>query len=167
MTDKRFFTAQVRASTAIVESVSATPELLSAPAGWLFIPLETYDESLHGKLWNGSAFVDAPKTPNNQNNPYFGKAPLIPKDFWGLVLQVFIAGQGSNAGGLDRLSRLMDSKRAQPVIKIIDSVSTIDPDDKAGAFLRMTSLLTSTDHEGDGQRLMTSQELAAIMAAWE
>lgn len=105
-------------------------------------------------------------TPNNPDNPYFGKVPLIPKMFWGLVLQVFIVMRGSNEAGLDRMARLLDSKRAVPVIKIVDSVSTIDPDDKDGAFLEMVALLTTTKHEGDGELLMTEQEVAGIMAAW-
>ena len=107
-----------------------------------------------------------PAEPNNANNPYFGKTSLIPKAFWGLTLKVLITLTGSNEAGLDRMARLLTSRRAAPIIKIVDSVATIDPDDKDGAFLEMAALLTSTKHEGDGGLLMTAQELAGIMAVW-
>lgn len=105
--------------------------------------------------------------PNTPNNPYFGKIPKIPKDFWGLVLGVFIGGAGTNAGGLDRLGRLQSSIRAMPIVKIIDSVSLVDPDDRNGDFLRLLTILTTTAHETDGRFLLEPLEAGAIMQAWK
>jgi len=115
--------------------------------------------------------VDHPETeqlPNNPNNPHFGKKPKTPKDFWGLVLQVYVArANGDNAQALDRIDRLMSSRRAAPIVKIIDSVDLIDPDDRNGDFLRCFSILTTTDHEDlTSGKLMTSQEATSIMTAW-
>ena len=105
--------------------------------------------------------------PNNSGNPYFGKKPLPVDEFWGLVLTVYIAVQGSNAAGLDRHSRLITSKRAQPILELVRKVDLVDPDDKNGAFLKMLGILTTTDHEdGASGKLMTAQEVAGIMAAW-
>lgn len=105
-------------------------------------------------------------TPNNPGNPYFGKTPKSPEHFWALILGVYIALGGSNEAGMDRQGRLLSSKRAQGIIKIVEAVSFIDPDDKDGDFLKMAALLTTTKHE-DGQLLIEVAEFDAIMAAWK
>lgn len=145
-----------------VENVVAQPDDYTPKAGEVDVTSLPVGP---GASYDGSNFGDP--LPNNPGNPYFGKPPKIPKDFWGLVLQVYIQLGGSNEAGLDRQSRLLTSRRAQPIIKIADSVDTIDPDDKAGAFLQMVALLTGTNHETDSQKLMEAAELAAIMGAWK
>jgi hypothetical protein len=109
--------------------------------------------------------------PNTPDNPYFGKKPKLTKDFWAHMTAVYIAlASGADASekqknGMNRLGRILTSQIAAPIIKIADGVTWVDPDDKAGDFLRMVDLLTTTDHE-DGEVLMTDDELTAAMAAW-
>lgn len=107
-----------------------------------------------------------PPQPNTPNNPWFGKKPLPVDRFWGVVLTAYIASTGGNAAGLDRFARLEESRRARAIIKIIEANELIDPDDKDGDFLQFLGLLKTTDHETDGEKLMSSTDEAAIFAAW-
>ncbi len=100
-------------------------------------------------------------------HPYKDYVELRADQFWGLVTRVYMALQGSAGAGLDRVSRLLMSKRTQPIIKLIDSLSIINADDKEGNFLEMYGILTTTNHETDGHLLMEIAEASAIMTTWK
>lgn len=94
--------------------------------------------------------------PNTPNNPYFGKRPLATKDFYALVGRTLSA---------DRFTRLLGDKNFAWVLKVLDHVDTVDPDDKAGQFLQIIAYLTNTSGQ-DGKPLMETAERDAIMGAW-
>lgn len=94
--------------------------------------------------------------PNNLGNPYFGKQPLETKDFYGLV------GQALSAA---RFKRLLTDSHFLWVGKVLDHVDHVDPDDKAGQFLKIIAFLQATDGD-DAAKLITAQEVAGIMGAW-
>lgn len=141
--------------------------------------IQVADDAQDGDVkQNDGSFKPAPipdppqPQPHNPGNPYFGKIPMIPKLFWSLVLQTYIAiavgddAPTKQANGLDRQGRLLMSKRAQGIIKVADAVDVIDTDDRDGDFLKMATLLTTTLHE-DGQLIIEVAEFGAIMQGWK
>lgn len=122
------------------------------------------DGTVHGAKDNGDGTftnpppsIDPAALPNNPGNPYFGKQHLAAKDFWALV------GQSLPA---DRFKRLLNDSHFLWVNKVIDNISVIDTDDKAGQFLQIVSYLVSTNGD-DGMPLMQKAERDAIMAGWK
>lgn len=127
------------------------------------------DWTLHGATsdghggWINPVQLDTSPKPNTPNNPYFGKTPLMVKDFYALVGQV-LPGQ--------RYKRLTTDANFLWVKDLIDNLDWVDPDDQKGQFLKIVGVpanggyLTNTNGE-DGQPLMTTQERAAIMGGWK
>ena len=96
------------------------------------------------------------KTPNTKDNVWFGRAPQTVVKFWGLFFKVcIIIAQGDRAKAAERVARLINSIRAAVVVKIIESNDTINPDDLNGDFLSFVDFLTTTNHETDGQPLLS------------
>ena len=96
------------------------------------------------------------KTPNTKDNVWFGRAPQTVVKFWGLFFKVcIIIAQGDKVKAAERVARLINSIRTTVVVKIIESNDTINPDDLNGDFLSFIDFLTVTDHETDGQPLLS------------
>lgn len=93
--------------------------------------------------------------PNNANNPYFGKTPLETKNFFALAGQVL----GAN------YPRLRNDPAFLWVYDVLTKVDIVDVDDKGGQFLAIVHYLTNTN-ASDSQPLMSTADLASIMAAW-
>lgn len=121
------------------------------------------DGTLHGAIDNGNGtFTNVPPQvkppePNNPANPYFGKTPMLTKDFWALVGNVLTP---------DRFKRLLNDSHFLWVNKVLDSVTIVDPDDKGGQFLQVVSYLLTTNGD-DAAPLMTKTERDSIMSAWK
>lgn len=114
-----------------------------------------------GDYMDAGSFANPPPPPgpqpNTPNNPYYGKRPLATKDFYALI-----------GSALDpaRFKRLLADSHYLWVGKVIDNVDTVDPDDRAGQFLKIVVYLTSTPGD-DGKVLVEAAEIQAIMAIWK
>jgi hypothetical protein len=107
-----------------------------------------------GAYTNPAPADDTPK-PNNAGNPYFGKRPLAAKDFFAIAGQVLGA----------RYPRLRNDAAFLWVFDVLNKVEVVDVDDKPGQFLRIVGYLATTN-AADGHPLMSAQDFASIMAAW-
>ena len=125
--------------------------------GWVLVS----DDAVPGATYNGTGSSTNPEipapaaVPNNPNNPYFGKKPLLTKDFFGLA--------GRTLG--TRYPRLRNDPAFLWVFDVISKVEVVDVDDAAGQFLAILKYLTETDAQ-DGEPLMSADDLEHIMAAW-
>lgn len=93
--------------------------------------------------------------PNNPGNPYFGKASITRDKFYGLAFSILGPAY----------PRLRNDAAFCGVKDIIDSVTLLDPDDKAGQFLQVIGYLQATN-AADGHPLMSAQDVQKIMTAW-
>lgn len=99
---------------------------------------------------------DLTPKPNNPGNPYFGKKPLPTKDFYALAWQAL---------GTAKFNRLVTDSGFIWIDKVLSQIELVDPDDKAGQFLQIVAYLTTTN-ASDSQKMMSAQDVSAIMSAW-
>lgn len=121
------------------------------------------DGTIHGAKDNGNGTftnppappIDVPK-PNNPGNPYWPKKILETKDF--LALAGMVLGP--------RYVRLRNDPAFLWVYDVLITLTLVNTDDTSGQFIRIVDYLTTTN-AADGQKLMSAQDVAAIMAAWK
>lgn len=125
------------------------------------------DDTRHGRpftvgqegqlVWGDNPpLPDLTPKPNNPGNSYFGKRPLPTKDFYALAWTTL---------GTTRFNRLITDPGFIWIDKVLSQIELVDPDDKAGQFLQIVAYLTTTN-ASDSQKLMSAQDVSAIMSAW-